>query len=86
MSTYYHFVADVDISMQRREIERKKRAALEASLTAEGEKIEDIDKTASERKLEEINRAFLHDEGPGPDSDPGAGLKLLMWVSYMTLI
>ena len=74
MSTYFHFVADVDIGMQRREIERKKRARLEASLTAEGENIEDIDKTEAEIKLEQINKAFDEGPGPGPDSDPGAGL------------
>jgi hypothetical protein len=73
VSTYYHFVADVNISQQRREIQRKKRARLEASMTAEGENIEDIDKTEAEIRLEQINSAFKNDEGPGPDSDPGAG-------------
>ncbi len=42
-------------------------------MTAEGENIEDIDKTEAEIKLEQINSAFRNDEGPGPDSDPGAG-------------
>ena len=73
VSTYYHFVADVSISQQRREIQRKKRAKLEASLTAGGENIEDIDKTEAEKRLEQINRAFKNDEGPGPESDPGPG-------------
>jgi len=42
-------------------------------MTAEGENIEDIDKTEAEIRLEQINNAFRNDEGPGPDSDPGAG-------------
>ena len=71
-------MADVSISQQRREIQRKKRAKLEASLTAEGENIEDIDKTEAEIRLEQINEAFKNDEGPGPDSNPGAGCYFIL--------
>ena len=66
-------MADVSISQQRREIQRKKQAKLEASVTAVGDNIEDIDKTEAEIRLEQINSAFKNDEGPGPDSDPGPG-------------
>lgn len=50
-------------------------------MTAEGENIEDIDKTEAEIKLEQINSAFRNDEGPGPDSDPGAG-----WISFKKFV